>query len=107
MSIDSEINTEFNYPEKLSDFALFKGRLQDQIPAEDVLPYALNSPLFSDFAHKLRFIKMPKGTKVNFNPDSVLQFPVGTVIAKTFYYKNDERAGAKGRRLMETRILIH
>jgi hypothetical protein len=91
MSIDSEINTEFNYPEKLSEFALFKGRLQDQIPAEDVLPYALNSPLFSDFAHKLRFIKMPIGTKVNFNPDSVLQFPVGTVIAKTFYYKNDER----------------
>ena len=107
MSIDSEINTEFNYPEKLSDFALFKGHLQDQIPAEDVLPYALNSPLFSDFAHKLRFIKMPKGTQVNFNPDSVLQFPVGTIIAKTFYYKNDERAEAKGRRLMETRILIH
>ena len=50
---------------------------------------------------------MPKGTKVNFNLDSVLQFPVGTVIAKTFYYKNDERAEAKGRRLMETRILIH
>ena len=33
MSIDSEINTEFNYPDKLSEFALFKGRLQDQIPA--------------------------------------------------------------------------
>lgn len=107
MSIDSEIMTEFNYPEKLSGFALFKGPLQDQIPADDVLPYSLNSPLFSDYAHKLRFIKMPKGIKVNYNPDSVLQFPIGTVIAKTFYYKNDERNEAKGRRLMETRVLVH
>lgn len=107
MSIDSEIMTEFNYPEKLSGFALFKGPLQDQIPADDVLPYSLNSPLFSDYAHKLRFLKMPKGIKVNYNPDSVLQFPIGTVIAKTFYYKNDERNEAKGRRLMETRVLVH
>jgi len=107
MSINSKINTEFNYPEKLSEFELFKGRIQDQIPAEDVLPYSLNSPLFSDYAHKLRFIKIPKEAQVNFNPDSVLQFPVGTVIAKTFYYNNDERNQAKGRRLMETRILIH
>lgn len=107
MSVDSKINTKFNYPEKLSDFSLFKGNIQDQNPAEDVLAYALNSPLFSDYAHKLRFIKIPKGKKVNFNPDSVFQFPVGTMIAKTFYYKNDERNQAKGRRLMETRILIH
>lgn len=107
MSIDSEINSEFNYPEKLSDFALFKGKIEDQIPSEDVLPYRLNSPLFSDYAHKLRFVKIPKGTQVSFNSDSVFQFPVGTIIAKTFYYKNDERVEAKGRRLMETRILIH
>ena len=58
MSIDSEINSEFNYPEKLSDFALFKGKIEDQIPSEDVLPYRLNSPLFSDYAHKLRFVKI-------------------------------------------------
>ncbi|MFM2401246.1 MAG: hypothetical protein RI950_763 [Bacteroidota bacterium] len=42
-----------------------------------------------------------------YNPDSVLQFPVGTAIVKTFYYPVDERNPKKGRRLMETRILLH
>jgi uncharacterized repeat protein (TIGR03806 family) len=36
-----------------------------------------------------------------------LQFPVGTAIVKTFYYPIDERNPKKGRRLMETRILLH
>jgi uncharacterized repeat protein (TIGR03806 family) len=44
---------------------------------------------------------------VSYNPDSVFQFPVGTSIVKTFYYLNDERSKAKGRRLVETRVLIH
>jgi uncharacterized repeat protein (TIGR03806 family) len=37
----------------------------------------------------------------------VLDFPVGTTIIKTFYYPNDFRDITKGRRLMETRLLIH
>jgi uncharacterized repeat protein (TIGR03806 family) len=36
-----------------------------------------------------------------------LQFPVGTAIVKTFYYPIDERNPKKGRRLMETRVLLH
>jgi uncharacterized repeat protein (TIGR03806 family) len=44
---------------------------------------------------------------VSYNPDSVLQFPVGTAIVKTFYYPFDERNPLKGRRLMETRVLLH
>jgi uncharacterized repeat protein (TIGR03806 family) len=55
----------------------------------------------------LRFVQLPSGEQVAFNPDSVFQFPVGTTIAKTFYYYNDEQDPSKGRRLMETRILIH
>mgnify|MGYP006148234875 CR=1 FL=1 len=91
MSIDSEINTEFNYPEKLSEFALFKGRLQDQIPAEDVLPYALNSPLFSDFAHKLRFIKMPKGTpSIDMTPMVDLAFLLVTFFMLSANFRTDE-----------------
>ena len=101
------ISAETNYRENLSDYGFFKGTIKDQIPADGVLPYALNSPLFSDYASKLRFVKLPPGQSVAYNPDSVLQFPVGTAIVKTFYYPIDERNSKKGRRLMETRVLLH
>ena len=101
------ISAETNYRENLSDYGFFKGTLKDQIPADGVVPYALNSPLFSDYASKLRFVKLPAGQSVAYNPDSVLQFPVGTAIVKTFYYPVDERNPKKGRRLMETRVLLH
>lgn len=101
------ISAETNYRENLSDYGFFKGTIKDQIPADGVVPYALNSPLFSDYASKLRFVKLPPGKSVAYNPDSVLQFPVGTAIVKTFYYPIDERNPKKGRRLMETRVLLH
>ena len=107
MSITDFSTKEFNYPEKLSEYGFFEGNMKEQIPAADVFPYALNSPLFSDYAYKLRFLRIPKGQKTAYNPDSVLQFPVGTAIVKTFYYKNDERNDKKGRQLMETRVLLH
>lgn len=99
--------TELNYKENLSEYGFFKGDIKLQSPNDGVVPYSLNSPLFSDYAHKLRFVRLPNGLKVNYNPDSVLQFPVGTAIVKTFYYKNDERNDRLGRRLMETRVLLH
>lgn len=95
------------YKMRLSAYGLFTGDQGRQIPASQVMPYELNSPLFSDYAHKLRFVRLPEGTAVEYNPDSVLQFPVGTVIAKTFYFFHDERDHSKGRRLLETRILLH
>ena len=101
------VSAESNYRENLSDYGFFKGNLKDQIPVDGVMPYALNSPLFSDYASKLRFVRLPSGQSVAYNPDSVLQFPVGTAIVKTFYYPIDERSPKKGRRLMETRVLLH
>lgn len=98
---------QFAYKQRLSEYALFEGKISDQQPVKTVMPYSLNSPLFSDYAHKLRFVQLPSGEHVAYNPDSVFQFPVGTTIAKTFYYYNDEKDPSKGRRLMETRILIH
>jgi uncharacterized repeat protein (TIGR03806 family) len=101
------VSADADYKENLSDYGFFKGNIKEQIPADDVVLYTLNSPLFSDYASKLRFIKLPAGQSVSYNPDSVLQFPVGTAIVKTFYYPVDERNPKKGRRLMETRVLLH
>jgi uncharacterized repeat protein (TIGR03806 family) len=101
------ISADADYKENLSDYGFFKGTLKEQIPSDGVVLYTLNSPLFSDYASKLRFIKLPAGQSVAYNPDSALQFPVGTAIVKTFYYPIDERNPKKGRRLMETRVLLH
>lgn len=101
------VSADADYKENLSDYGFFQGTLKDQIPSEGVVLYTLNSPLFSDYASKLRFVRLPEGQSVAFNPDSVLQFPVGTAIVKTFYYPVDERNPKKGRRLMETRVLLH
>ncbi|MCX6193530.1 MAG: hypothetical protein NTX34_03430 [Cytophagales bacterium] len=101
------VSADANYKENLSDYGFFKGTLKDQIPTDGVVLYTLNSPLFSDYASKLRFIRLPEGKSVTYNPDSVLQFPVGTAIVKTFCYPFDERNPQKGRRLMETRVLLH
>jgi uncharacterized repeat protein (TIGR03806 family) len=101
------VSADADYKENLSDYGFFKGTLKEQIPSDGVVLYTLNSPLFSDYASKLRFVKLPAGQTVSYNPDSVLQFPVGTAIVKTFYYPIDERNPKKGRRLMETRVLLH
>jgi len=92
---------------KLSEYGFFKGKLANLEPAEGVVPYTLNTPLFSDYAKKLRFVKIPKGKMVKYNDKQVFEFPVGSILIKNFYYDNDERKPEKGRRIMETRLLIH
>ena len=63
--------------------------------------------LFSDYAEKFRFVKLPPGTSAKYSETETFDFPVGTVIAKTFAYPVDARDPSQGRRLIETRILKH
>ncbi len=89
----------------LSDYGLFIGDLTDMVPAENVLPYELNTPLFSDYAHKARFIYLPEGTQMAWDPIEVFDIPQGAIIVKHFYYKADERDPDSENRFIETRIL--
>jgi uncharacterized repeat protein (TIGR03806 family) len=52
-----------------------------------VIPYELNAPLFSDYALKLRALWLPPGSRAQYNANREFDFPVGTVISKTFYYE--------------------
>ncbi|HEX7804393.1 MAG TPA: SO2930 family diheme c-type cytochrome [Pseudoxanthomonas sp.] len=73
-------------PKALSEWGVLKvedGRLSLNA---GVVPYDLNSPLFSDYAHKLRTIWMPKGKSARYDAQNSFDFPVGTIISKTFYY---------------------
>jgi uncharacterized repeat protein (TIGR03806 family) len=112
-------------PEHLSDWhVVFRdgGRLALN---EHVVPYDLNTPLFSDYAHKLRTVWMPAGSAAQYSATGIFDFPVGTVFSKTFYYPRAagganavSRTASQARdfagqdlnlanvRLIETRLLV-
>ena len=114
-------------PRVLSEWRVLKvsdGRLSLN---EGVVPYDLNTPLFSDYAHKLRTIWMPKGKSASYAAQNSFAFPVGTIISKTFYYplpddgrwdgksvaRTSVNTGLQGEsldlskvRLIETRLLV-
>ncbi|HUL19632.1 MAG TPA: SO2930 family diheme c-type cytochrome [Steroidobacteraceae bacterium] len=77
-------------PEHLSEWQVLireagrrDGRL---VPNAQVVPYDLNTPLFSDYAHKFRTVWMPPGTAAKYSDAQSFEFPVGTIITKTFFY---------------------
>ncbi len=99
--------TQAPYP-LLSQYNFFEGDMKDQIPALNVLPYKPSSSLFSDYAHKKRFVWMPIGLSATYNGDmNVLELPVGSVLIKTFYYDNVQNVTPVGAtRIIETRLMI-
>ncbi|WP_269713837.1 SO2930 family diheme c-type cytochrome [Caulobacter sp. NIBR2454] len=75
-------------------------------PAAGVTPYDLNTPLFSDYAEKFRYVFVPAGRKVRYAAEGALEFPVGTALIKTFAYPADFRRPKEDIRFVETRLLI-
>jgi uncharacterized repeat protein (TIGR03806 family) len=90
----------------LSEYGFFTGRLADLQPANRVFPYEVNAPLFSDYAEKARFIYLPEGTRLVYELEKSLEYPVGAAIIKHFYYPHDAAQPEKGRRIIETRLLL-
>ncbi|HUI25994.1 MAG TPA: SO2930 family diheme c-type cytochrome [Candidatus Kryptonia bacterium] len=91
----------------LSSYRLFKGDGSTQEPNDGVTPYDLNTQLFADYAVKHRFVWLPAHTSAVYNDNAAFDFPVGTVIVKTFAYPLDLRAPEAGDTLIETRLLVH
>jgi uncharacterized repeat protein (TIGR03806 family) len=91
---------------KLSDYRLFTDASARR-PAARLTPYALNTPLFSDYAEKFRFLYLPPGAKARYRADGVLDLPVGATLVKTFAYPADFRRPGEQVRYLETRLLIH
>jgi uncharacterized repeat protein (TIGR03806 family) len=76
-------------------------------PNAGVTPYGLNTPLFSDYAEKSRFLFLPPGAKARYRPEGALDLPVGATLIKTFAYPADLRRPGENVRVLETRLLIH
>lgn len=93
--------------DRLSDYNLYQGDLKDLNPVASLLPYDLNTILFSDYAQKQRFAYVPQDSTVVYDTDGVLNFPVGSMLVKNFYYDLDQRDNSEKRLIIETRLLIH
>jgi len=94
-----------NPPKSLSEFGFFDD-LAAQKPAAGVIPFALNTPLFSDGALKQRFVYVPAGQAAAYDDTEAFAFPVGTALIKTFAFPADFRKPAEAVRLVETRVLL-
>ena len=92
--------------------------------SDGVVAYDLNTALFSDYALKLRTVWIPEGAgPAAYHDRECFEFPVGTVITKTFYYRDadggvsaessdESLPDAEGldlstMRVLETRVLAH
>ena len=96
--------TQVPYP-KLSDYKFFEGDIKLQNPSLNVIPFAPASSLFTDYAHKKRFVWMPEGLSASYDGDNkVLNLPVGAALIKTFYYENVQPSNTT--RIIETRVMI-
>ena len=111
-------------PERLSDWGMIAAKNGDLHLSDGVAPYDLATPLFSDYALKLRTVWAPDGAAANYDARDAFDFPVGTVVTKTFYYPvpsnewkgevsvGQERLVDNGvmaldhLRLIETRVLV-
>lgn len=91
----------------LSDYRLFADPTNPLENANDGVIYDLNTPLFTDDAKKFRFVFVPGDRPAVYRTDEVFDFPVGTVIAKTFTIQADLRDDASAQDIIETRLLIH
>jgi uncharacterized repeat protein (TIGR03806 family) len=112
-------------PKSLRDWGMVQVSDDALVLGPRVTPYDLTTPLFTDYAQKLRTIWMPPGAAADYKPgDDALSFPVGTVITKTFFYQtgrggrvmqqadqalihDGEGLKLKAVRMVETRLLIH
>ena len=82
-------------PKLLSETGIFTD-MAAMTPAPGLVGYDLATPLFTDYADKTRYIYTPDPAP--YQVSAVLEFPVGSVLVKTFHY---------GAQKVETRLLVH
>src|SRR5260221_9735422 len=75
-------------------------------PNEGVVPCELNTPLFSDYAVKYRTVWMPPNTAAAWNDVDALDFPVGTIVTKSFGFRDDLRKATPSIKWIETRVFV-
>ena len=96
-------------PEQLSSFNFFAWDPATGSPTfnDEVVPYDLNTPLFSDYALKYRAIYVPEDSGgATFDATHAFDFPVGSVVIKNFAFAADLRSPTEDVRIVETRLMV-
>jgi uncharacterized repeat protein (TIGR03806 family) len=83
-------------PQKLSQTGCFL-ESDPRTPTSKLLPYDVNSPLWSDGSDKGRWLALPPNGKIKILPDGDWDLPVGSVLVKEFQV---------GGKRVETRLFV-
>ena len=92
-------------PQKLSDFRFFTDAAATR-PNPRVMPYHINTPLFSDYAEKYRFLYVPPGKTATYRDGGLIDLPVGSALIKTFGFATDLRRPHDDVTIVETRVML-
>ncbi len=95
--------TNAAFPRRLSEAGLLTS-VADHHPAPGVIPYSVNSPLWSDGAKKERLIAIPDDGQIQFSESRGWNLPDHSVVVKTFSL--DLAGEAAQPRRVETRLLV-
>lgn len=91
----------------LSDYNLFADPTDPtKNPNAGGIPYDLTTQLFTDYASKYRFVFIPEGEQVQYSEHEAFEFPLGSVIVKTFAMPSDTAFRGENELVIETRLLI-
>lgn len=97
-------NNPFPFPQRLSETRCFVD-VPGRVPAPGVLPYDVNSPLWSDGEAKRRWVALPGLERMNNPAEGPWTFPEGTIFFKDFGVYTIE-GDVSSFRLLETRLLM-
>jgi uncharacterized repeat protein (TIGR03806 family) len=91
-------------PVLLSDTGCFTD-LKTFEPGPDLIPYDVNSALWTDGAFKPRYMVVPSPKQITIEEDGSWVFPEGSVLIKVFGFEFDE-GDPQSRRAVETRFMV-
>jgi uncharacterized repeat protein (TIGR03806 family) len=92
------------FPQLLSETGAFDD-FATLTPSSGLIPYEVNSPLWSDGAVKTRWATFPTNSVINYAPSNHWTFPAGSVFVKHFALATNDTNPESLRRL-ETRLLV-
>lgn len=97
-------NNTSAFPRTLSESGCFAG-LNPLRPAAGVVPYEVNSELWSDGASKMRYVRVPSGAPGRLNGSGEIDLPDETVLLKNFFIPR-RISGREEQHIVETRVLV-
>jgi uncharacterized repeat protein (TIGR03806 family) len=101
---DNDDTLEDIIPARLSESGLFAD-IANKVHSPGLIPYQVNSPLWSDGADKTRLLALPDTTRIEFMKEGFWQFPENAVLLKNFFLEM-EKGNPDSKRIIETRFLV-